>query len=173
MKSRVINISTERLPSAMGPRQLRNLEANLEDDLRHFEGRLPERAAIAWHAFLSAMMEWRILVFAEYRRILTQLPPYPSQPIDHVLLGRAITYQHDRGDMITPAELELLTTRIRADVSEAPDALPESLAVAWHAYISALQVHGVLTLNEYQTLVDLLPKLSGEDPIDAIVLGRD
>jgi hypothetical protein len=171
MKHVSIDLSQRRPPIQMDARGLRNLEVNLEQDLAHYGGQLPRRSVIAWHAFLSAMIEWGILVFAEYRRLVVHLPEFPSDPVERVLMGRALSYRHGR-DEITSAELEVLSTRIRTAASKADGVLPDSLAVAWHAYIAALQVYGALTLNEYRMLLALLPRIADGDPIEPIVLGR-
>jgi hypothetical protein len=64
------------------------LEARIRADLVHFHQALPERHAIAWRAYLAALLEWQVLEVAAYDRLVTLLPEVPDDPTVQLMLGR-------------------------------------------------------------------------------------
>ena len=64
------------------------LTFRIRNDLAFFHGDMPESFAIAWRAYLAAIMEWNILGFADYERLLQMLPEVPEDPAVAILRGR-------------------------------------------------------------------------------------
>lgn len=64
------------------------LEARIRADLRHFHPAMPERQAIAWRAYLAALLEWQVLELAAYDRLVALLPEVPDDPTVQLMLGR-------------------------------------------------------------------------------------
>lgn len=64
------------------------LRGRIQADLRHFGGALPERQAIAWRAYLAALLEWNVLPLASHDELRGYLPPIEDDPVPAILLGR-------------------------------------------------------------------------------------
>ena len=57
-------------------------------DVKHFEGVLPERTAIAWRGYLAAALEWDLIAVEQYDSLLAQIPPVNDDPAIAILRGR-------------------------------------------------------------------------------------
>lgn len=57
-------------------------------DIDHYQGALPERFAIAWHAYLAGLLEWGILDISAYDELVALLPAVEDDPVAVILLGR-------------------------------------------------------------------------------------
>jgi hypothetical protein len=64
------------------------LEQRIRVDIEHFGQRLPERNAIAWRAYLAALLEWDVIGIAHYDALLALLPSVEDDPARAILLGR-------------------------------------------------------------------------------------
>jgi hypothetical protein len=64
------------------------LEGRIRADLTHFQQALPEKHAIAWRAYLAALLEWQVLELAAYDRLIARLPEVPDDPTVQLMLGR-------------------------------------------------------------------------------------
>ena len=64
------------------------LAGRIRADLAHFRGALPERHAIAWRAYLAALLEWQVLELAAYDRLVALLPEVADDPTVQLMLGR-------------------------------------------------------------------------------------
>lgn len=62
--------------------------------------------------------------------------------------------------------------RIEVDLDAVSGKLPDRDAIAWHAYLAALAEWGVINHPSHARLLNLLPKISDPNPIEAIMLGR-
>jgi hypothetical protein len=57
-------------------------------DIKHYGGTLPERVAIAWAGYLSALLEWGLLSPPEHRRLRSLLPEIENSPVYDIMVGR-------------------------------------------------------------------------------------
>jgi hypothetical protein len=57
-------------------------------DVKHFDGVLPERTAIAWRGYLAAALEWDVISVEQYDSLLAQIPPVSDDPAIAILRGR-------------------------------------------------------------------------------------
>lgn len=73
--------------------------------------------------------------------------------------------------MITDVAAELLH-RIDADIEHFGGALPERTAIAWRGYLAAALEWGVITVEQYGSLLARIPPVD-DDPAIAILRGRD
>lgn len=65
------------------------IENRIEVDLRAFGYAMPERNAIAWHAYLAGLAEWSVIDFQTYQRLVKLLPKLEQpDPVDSIILGR-------------------------------------------------------------------------------------
>ncbi len=65
------------------------IENRIELDLRDFNHAMPERNAIAWHAYLAGLAEWSVIDFQTYQRLVKLLPNLEQpDPVDSIILGR-------------------------------------------------------------------------------------
>ena len=65
------------------------IENRIELELRGFNHAMPERNAIAWHAYLAGLAEWSVIDFQTYQRLVKLLPKLGQpDPIDAIILGR-------------------------------------------------------------------------------------
>jgi hypothetical protein len=64
------------------------LRARILADIAAFGGQLPERNAIAWGAYLAALIEWGIIPPDVHRRLVQLLPAAEDDPSVAILLGR-------------------------------------------------------------------------------------
>lgn len=65
------------------------IENRIELDLHGFKQAMPERNAIAWHAYLAGLAEWSVIDFQTYQRLVKLLPKLEQpDPVDSIILGR-------------------------------------------------------------------------------------
>jgi hypothetical protein len=64
------------------------LEYRIQADIEHFSGILPERNAIAWRAYLAALLEWNMIGPAEFDKLRGLVPPVEDDPALAILRGR-------------------------------------------------------------------------------------
>lgn len=64
------------------------LKARIDDECDFFRGRIPERHAIAWRAYLAGLLEWNVIDLAGYDALLALLPPVVDDPAIVILRGR-------------------------------------------------------------------------------------
>ena len=57
-------------------------------DVKHFDGVLPERTAIAWRGYLAAALEWDLITVEQYDSLLARIPPVNDDPAIAILRGR-------------------------------------------------------------------------------------
>jgi hypothetical protein len=67
---------------------LDELKHRIHGDIAHFQGRLPERHAIAWRAYLGALLEWSGIDIATYDNLVALLPVVDDDPAVSILRGR-------------------------------------------------------------------------------------
>jgi hypothetical protein len=65
--------------------ELRN---RIQRDIDYFGSDLPERTAIAWWGYLSALIEWGLLTVSEHDNVCSLLPMIQDNPVVQILLGR-------------------------------------------------------------------------------------
>ena len=65
----------------------RELEHRIEAHADSLGGVLPERAAIAWHGYLAAMIEWGLLSVAQHEALIARLPRIDDDPALGILVG--------------------------------------------------------------------------------------
>jgi hypothetical protein len=64
------------------------LRTRIQRDIDHFDGKLPERFAIAWRSYLAGLLEWGVLDVPEYDALTEILPSVPDDPAVAILRGR-------------------------------------------------------------------------------------
>ncbi len=64
------------------------LAGRIRDDLAYFNGKMPERNAIAWRAYLAALLEWNLMTIADHDQLVRLLPDINDDPVVAILLGR-------------------------------------------------------------------------------------
>lgn len=65
------------------------LASRIRADLKHFDGELPERYAIAWRGYLAGLYEWNVIEFGYYRSLTDLLPVIEEpSPIAEIFAGR-------------------------------------------------------------------------------------
>lgn len=65
--------------------ELRN---RIQSDIDHFDGKLPQRFAIAWRSYLAGLLEWGILDVPDYDALTELLPSVPDDPAVAILRGQ-------------------------------------------------------------------------------------
>jgi len=65
--------------------EIEELRFRIENDVRHFNGRLPERNAIAWRAYLCGLLEWAKIGRETFDQLLETLPPVSPDPAEFLL----------------------------------------------------------------------------------------
>jgi hypothetical protein len=67
-----------------------------------------------------------------------------------------------------------LAGRIHADIDHYGGVIPQAVAIAWHAYLSALLEWSLLDVADCDALLKLLPEIQGAvNPVFDIMMGRD
>lgn len=65
----------------------RELENRIKSDIKHFNGEMPERFAIAWNGYLAGLYEWGLI--ERYNHLVNLLPVIGKpDPILEILEGR-------------------------------------------------------------------------------------
>jgi hypothetical protein len=64
------------------------LRIRIQSDIDHFDGKLPERFAIAWRSYLAGLLEWGVLDVPAYDGLSKLLPNVPDDPTVMILRGR-------------------------------------------------------------------------------------
>lgn len=64
------------------------LERRIRRDIEHFNGKLPERNAIAWNGYLAGLIEWGLISASDEGKLLKLLPKIEDNPAMPILLGR-------------------------------------------------------------------------------------
>lgn len=64
------------------------LKNRIQSDINHFDGKLPERFAIAWRSYLAALLEWGVLDVQKYDALNEMLPSVSDDPAIAILRGR-------------------------------------------------------------------------------------
>jgi hypothetical protein len=49
--------------------RISELEYRIQSTIASLGGTLPERYAIAWHGYLAAMVEWKLISILDYRQL--------------------------------------------------------------------------------------------------------
>lgn len=66
-----------------------DLRKRIKIDLEHFNENLPEKYALAWHAYLAGLSEWKVINFATHARLAEMLPKLlEPDPVNEILVGR-------------------------------------------------------------------------------------
>ena len=66
-----------------------DLRKRLIIDLEYFNESLPERYAIAWHAYLAGLSEWKIISLGTHAKLVKLLPKISEpDPVNEILIGR-------------------------------------------------------------------------------------
>lgn len=136
----------------------KELRYRIESEIAHQGGKLPERTAIAWRAYLGGLFEWSVITQPIFDRLIALVPstngPTPTQ----------------RSPVEPDAVVQKIRNRIRADLKRSHGKLSEHQAIAWHAYVCSLYEWSVIGKG-FRELIDLLPRLE-DDPVQAILTGR-
>ncbi len=74
------------------------LLSRINVDMNHFSGLLPERNAIAWRGYLTALYEWQLLSRDNFSDLMTLLPLVEDDPVGAIMLGRGNYYLEDDAD---------------------------------------------------------------------------
>ena len=75
--------------------------------------------------------------------------------------------------MITSKDItEEIKHRISADIEHFGGTLPERTAIAWRGYLAATLEWNILTIEEYDSLLTIVPSIT-DDPAVSILRGRD
>jgi hypothetical protein len=141
---------------------LEQLQYRIESDVAHFGGTLPDRNALAWHAYLLGLFEWSAIDRSTYEQLVAILPA-AKDPLFALP-------QAQRPPTEAESVIQELRTRIKDDIARSRGRLPERQAIYWHAYLAALLEWSVIYAGFHQ-LIDLLPELE-DDPVRDILLGR-
>jgi hypothetical protein len=65
------------------------IKYRIQIDLDYFKGSMPERYAIAWHAYLAALSEWELIDFHIQGNLANMLPKISEpDPVNEILIGR-------------------------------------------------------------------------------------
>lgn len=65
------------------------LQVRIQAEISTFQGTLPERYALAWHGYLAGLVEWKVIDFDTYGKLIRLLPKLSlPNPIDTIFLGR-------------------------------------------------------------------------------------
>lgn len=65
------------------------LEERIQLDIDTFKGNLPDRNAIAWHAYLAGLAEWGVISHPVHGRLIKLLPQVEDlSPVEAIILGR-------------------------------------------------------------------------------------
>lgn len=57
-------------------------------DIEHFGGKMPEKTAIAWRGYLAAMLEWNLILPAQFDALTARIPSIDDDPAVAILRGR-------------------------------------------------------------------------------------
>lgn len=63
------------------------LDFRIKNDLDYFKGKMPERNATAWHAYLYALLEWGWINQPTFDRLAQLLPPIADDPTLDIIRG--------------------------------------------------------------------------------------
>lgn len=64
------------------------LSRRIRKDIRYYEGSLPERVAIAWSGYLSALLEWGLISVSDDEELHALLPKIEKNPVYDIMVGR-------------------------------------------------------------------------------------
>lgn len=68
---------------------LDELKYRIQSDIDAFEGKLPERYALAWHGYLAGLLEWGVIDIPSYDELFKLLPSIQEpNPIATIFSGR-------------------------------------------------------------------------------------
>ncbi|MFZ2488087.1 MAG: hypothetical protein WAZ19_08175 [Anaerolineae bacterium] len=65
-----------------------NLRYRLQSDLRYYQQHMPKEQAVAWSAYLAALLEWRVLDLPSHDVLAAMLPDIENDPTISIMLGR-------------------------------------------------------------------------------------
>lgn len=64
------------------------LDFRIQADVQAFNGKMPERYALAWHAYLTGLSEWKVIDFVSYQKLIDLLPRVAEpNPLITISLG--------------------------------------------------------------------------------------
>lgn len=138
------------------------LQHRIESDIAYFGGKLPQRNALAWHAYLAGLLEWAVIDRSMFDQLTAVLPDMKDSPV--------VALETQRHPTEPESIIQDLRARIESDISRSHGRLPEREVIFWRAYLSALLEWSVIYTG-FRQLIDLLPELD-DDPVQAILLGR-
>jgi len=73
----------------MDPRNIvEQLRIRINNEKAHFGGYIPERNAIAWLAYISALAEWGVISISMHDELRRLLPEVDDDPSIAIALGR-------------------------------------------------------------------------------------
>lgn len=65
----------------------KEIETRIKADIKHFQGNLPERYALAWNGYLAGLYEWSLI--ERYNYLVNLLPKISKpDPILEIFEGR-------------------------------------------------------------------------------------
>jgi hypothetical protein len=138
------------------------LQYRIESDRAHFGGALPGRNALAWHGYLSGLLEWAVIDKPLFDQLASLLPNVEDDR------ANAPAPHHPRPSAeVIVQELE---TCLKGELARSGSRLSEPRVIFWRAYLSGLVEWSVI-YEGFRRLIDLLPDLD-DDPAQAILTGR-
>jgi hypothetical protein len=69
----------------LNPDEIDELRFRIQNDIRHFNGQLPERNAIAWRAYLCGLLEWAKIERQAFDQLLESLPSVSPDPAEFLV----------------------------------------------------------------------------------------
>ena len=120
------------------------LQCRIQRDIDACGGNLPEFYAIAWHSYLTSLMEWQVISGRNYRQLVELLPQISNpDPVLEISLGRMDAYAFQE--------------YIKEDMEEFQGNLPERNTIAWKALLRGFWEYGAISNKVYQQVLGLLP----------------
>lgn len=146
-----------------------NIECRIQDALEVYEGHLPERFSIAWKAYVTGLMEWRVISLTNYKKLLSLLPVIANDPVPDIFSSKESPNAGSDNFGIPEAELQ---RRIQKHIDAFSGNMPESYAIAWNSYLGGLSEWQVVNFNLCKELIELMPPILNPDPVLLIFIGR-
>jgi hypothetical protein len=133
---------------------------DLQHDILTCGGRLSDRYAVAWKAYLAGLFECDAITHAAFHRLLGYIPMIVDpDPVEWIVLN----YGRLPKNIEHTAAMEL-ESGIQQGWRSVPSGSTDRYSIAWKAYLRGLADWEVISAATLEKLVSLLPQIAQPEP---------
>jgi hypothetical protein len=149
------------------------LNSLMTQERERYGGTLPDLVAIAWRGYLMALVG-EVIDHLDYDQLRHHFPEIQDDPVSYIVCGKhylmdeqELNATNGSSEFVDETDMEALRREIKSDSRHLGGTLPTRFAVAWHATLLAHQQWQLLSKDDYDSLVLLLPEIEN-NPVASI-----